>query len=337
MKNKRIIIVAGILLLIFVGYQLISNKIKQNREWLVFQEERLQQKKIKEMKDQTEKIIEEAKKSGLYIKDHYKTATTTIEVNGYQIESIRLVSNDQYETPFSSKINILKDGEYLFNSEDQERCYAFNRNDGETSLIDNTDSLKRAVRDITGNSIPELLIFGWSGGAHCCYQNYIVELSNPLNILFDLDTGDNAISFEDLNGDGVMEIKTNEDIFAYWNVSYVGSPMPSVILSLKDGKYRADPTFMKNPKPTDTEIQKAADEVISWSGDGSNGYPTVAWKYALDLIYSGNINSAKIYVDLAWKNDSPGEFKTKEGFWNELNEQIKESIYYTDLEDYFNL
>jgi len=125
---------------------------------------------------------------------------------------------------------------------------------------------------------------------------------------------------------------------AYWNVSYVGSPMPSVILSLKDGKYRADPFFMKEPKPTDAEIQKFANEVISWSGDGSNGYPpVVAWKYALNLIYSGNIDSAKKYVDLAWKNNSPGEFKTKEGFWNELNEQIGESLYYTDLEDYFNL
>ena len=57
----------------------------------------------------------------------------------------------------------------------------------------------------------------------------------------------------------------------------------------------------------------------------------------VDLIYSGNIESARKYVDLAWRDDKSGDFKTKDIFWEELSSQIKESPYYNDLEDFFGL
>jgi hypothetical protein len=260
-------------------------------------------------------------------------ATTTIDVLDYQIELVREVFDDS--APFGSRVSILRDGEYLFTSVEGLEYLTFYYDETIPFLKTSAD-LKKAVKDITGNGIPELYIRGWSGGSHCCYHNYIIELSNPLSILFDVDTEDFKISFEDLDKDGIMEILTNESKFSYWHTYYVASPRPPVILSLQEGKYKADPVFMRKPAPTDMEIRELANDVKGWSGDGSVG-PTVAWEYAVDLIYSGNIESARKYVDLAWRDDKSGDFKTKDIFWEELSSQIKESPYYNDLEDFFGL
>jgi len=187
-----------------------------------------------------------------------------------------------------------------------------------------------------------MIIEGYSGGAHCCIHNYIIELSNPLSILFDLDTGDNGIEFDDLNKDGIMEIITREDVFAYWYTSFAGSPMPRVVLSLQNGKYKADPKYMRKIAPTNKEIKEMANNLESWA-ERDSIYPEIAWRiYAIDLIYSGNIASARKYVDLVWHYNDDGKFedykfKTKKDFWEELESQTKESPCYKDLALFLNL
>ncbi len=110
--------------------------------------------------------------------------------------------------------------------------------------------------------------------------------------------------------------------------------MPPVVLSLQHGKYKADATLMRKPAPSSAEIQKMAKMITSWS---SAAGPDVAWKYAIDLIYSGNIASARKYVDLAWRDSDIGEFSSKDDFWTQLTETIHKSPYYTDLSAYFGL
>lgn len=257
---------------------------------------------------------------------------TSTEVNGYEINFIR----KKYENSMidvSSEISITKNRTQVWKKVVDQDFSGFVVN-GVGDWIKSADDLKaKAIKDINDDGVPELFVAGYSGGAHCCNHNYIIKLSDPISVLFDLDTGDNGIEFKDLNNDGVMEIITHEDAFAYWNTSFAASPMPEVILSLKNEKYKADPKYMRKPAPTDNEIKKNAISVESWSG--AQG-PEVAWKCALDLIYSGNIASAKKYVDLAWK-DKNSSFKSKDDFWRQLSEQIKISPYYSELSTYFGL
>ncbi len=261
------------------------------------------------------------------------TTITSTEVNGYKINFTHSSFADSIIDE-SNKIDITKEGKKIWGEVIDQDFGGFYV-DGVGDWIKDADDLKKkAIEDITGNGIPELIIKGYSGGAHCCFHTYIIELSNPISILFDLDTGNSGIEFKDLNNDGVMELVTNEDVFAYWYTSFAASPMPEVVLSLQNGKYRADPKYMRKAVPTGKEIKAEADGVESWSG--AQG-PEVTWKYAIDLIYSGNMPSAKKYVDLAWRPDIAGEFKSKEEFWRELDETIKDSPYYNDLAPFFNL
>lgn len=252
--------------------------------------------------------------------------TSTIDLNGYTIEYTRTLATDDFNINSWSNVRILKGKKTVFDIEET-RSHALSG-----FYVKGMGDNDTPMKDVTGDGVPELIILDFSGGFHCCSHYYVIELSDPLSILLDLDAGNQGIYFKDLNNDGVMEIETNEDVFSYWYTSFVGSPMPRVVLSLQGGKYKADATLMRKPAPTDTEVRKMADMIKGWGGWAS---PEVAWLYAIDLIYSGNITSAQKYVDLAWRKNDTGRFETKENFWYELNEQIQKSPYYDDLWQYF--
>lgn len=261
------------------------------------------------------------------------TTVTSIEVNGYKINFTHSTLNDSMVEE-NSTIEITRDGKKIWGEiMDQDFGGFYVKEVGD--WIESADDLKKkAIKDITGNGIPELILSGYSGGAHCCSHEYIIELSNPISVLLDLNTGNYGIEYKDLNNDGIMELVTYEDTFSYWHTSFNASPSPKVVLSLQNGKYKADSKYMRQIAPTSKEIKDMASSIVDWSG--AQG-PEVAWKYAIDLIYSGNIASAKKYVDFAWRPDNAGDFGTKEEFWKELNSQIKESAYYNDLASFFNL
>ncbi len=261
-------------------------------------------------------------------------ATSTVDIRGYTIELSRSFNWDKPDIGWSMVRILNKSGQALFTTEKTHDFGGFYTNEVDDWIQSANDIKSKAIKDITGDGIPDLILEAYSGGAHCCSHNYIIELSNPISILLDLDTGDNGIEFKDLNHDGMMEIVTYEDTFSYWNTDFADSPMPLVILSLQHGEYKADPVFMRKPAPTDAEIRKMADTITSWNSAVDYNMP---WKYALDLIYSGNLKSARKYVDFAWRADNSGDFKTKDDFWAELKNQIQQSMYYSDLSTYFGL
>ena len=262
-------------------------------------------------------------------KMNYLISTSTTNIQGYTIEFIHKYAEDKPVDSWDSwdNIRILKNGEVLFETDSIGRFLDYNDN----WITDAEDIKPKALQDINGNGIPELILQEYSGGFHCCSQNYIIELSDPISFLLDLDTGNQIIVFEDLNHDGMMEVETSEDVFSYWYTSYGSSPRPKVVLSIQDGVYKANPALMRKPAPTDAVLRKKASTIESWS---SVTGPEVAWVYAIDLIYSGNINSAKKYVDLTWRNDKYGAFKTRESFWGELVDRIVQSPYFSDLSSF---
>jgi hypothetical protein len=280
-----------------------------------------------------EKIITPISENTIPVPENTTIATTTTNINGYTIEFVRSSYVPDAITNWS-KILILKDNNIVFQTSATEDFSGFYVKDV-GDWITSADEIKtKALKNVTGDRVPEIVISSYSGGAHCCSQNYIIGLTDPLHFYLNLDTGDNGIEFKDLNHDGKMEIETYEDVFAYWHTSFAASPMPQVILSLQNGVYKADASLMRQPTPSDTEIRAKANEVTSWSDSAG---PDVAWKYAIDLIYSGNIVSARKYVDLAWRQNDPGDFGTKEEFWKELADTIHTSPYYADLKSYFGI
>lgn len=270
------------------------------------------------------------------------SATTTHEIRGY---TIKIIENAKDGFPYNTYVEILKKGKRVFDMKGDEPVMmlwpmADESKGKRIGATEDPDFLKEQVYDITGNDVPELMFVGYTGGAHCCDMNYIIELTDPLRILWRLYTGDGSAVLVDLNKDGINEIKVTDDVLDYWNTGHALSPFPTVIFSLKNGSYKVDTKLMRVSAPSEPEIRAAAKKCTGdyWSGtyrDNDDIACVPPWGYAADLIYSGNVESAKKFIDLAWTNNAT--FKSKDAFIHEFMEQLEQGRYYDKLESFLEL
>lgn len=88
-------------------------------------------------------------------------------------------------------------------------------------------------KDINGDGRPDLVLEGYSGGAHCCWTYWIVSLA-PSPRLAGKIFNETTLRFQDLDGDGRIEIATRDGAFDYFDgLSHAYAPMPAVMLHLE--------------------------------------------------------------------------------------------------------
>lgn len=191
-------------------------------------------------------------------------------------------------------------------------------------------NLIRSTLDKTGDGIPDVMIDYFSGGAHCCSSTYFVNLGNTVDLVEVLNTDNAGLEVTGINPKGGLRFATNENAFAYWNMSYAGSPMPEVILEFKNGELRPNFEMMKKPAPTLAKLKakaRTASLKISNAPYTEIGmdFQEAFWGEMLDLIYSGHEDLAWQYFELVWPNKKAG----KEKFTTDFKEALAESYYGT--------
>ncbi len=106
-------------------------------------------------------------------------------------------------------------------------------------------------RDVNGDHVPDVVVQSFSGGMHCCAQATVLELGPTLLQLGTIDGADGDIVFDDLDGDGVPEVKIGDFRFAYWReYTFAETQVPDVILAWRNGSYRPACDLMKEDPPT---------------------------------------------------------------------------------------
>jgi hypothetical protein len=199
--------------------------------------------------------------------------------------------------------------------------------------FDEKQPLFQIGRDIAGNGIPNLVVLEWTGGAHCCYNFNVFEIGEEFRKITTLEAEHSLdAGFLDLDGDGRLEFKMQDWTFAYWNASFVESPAPGLILRYQQGEYRLAGDLMLRPPPTKKKLAAMAKTVkAAFNTQATPSYdwqiPPELWGEMLDLIYSGNMDSAWRLVDLVWPPKQPG----KESFLVDFREQLSTSPYYTQV------
>jgi hypothetical protein len=153
--------------------------------------------------------------------------------------------------------------------------------------------------DIDRSGWPNVVIETYSGGAHCCFAAYVYDLAEDLvPIGLPASPGGNAgAEFVDLNGDGIFEVLTADDSFAYAYCSYAGSPAVRVVLEYDATERRympASPAYgglYAADIVRDTmraENAGSADADLGWDGTPKcEVLPLV-----LDYLYSGDADAA---------------------------------------------
>jgi hypothetical protein len=208
--------------------------------------------------------------------------------------------------------------------------------------------------DIDGNGIPDLLLYEFSGGAHCCYTVWHIECGERPSVRCGLYTGHSQPVFEDMDGDGRLEARLVDTSFAYWNECFVASPFPPVILRIRNNHYEMAEEIMRAQGPSAAEVEEQGrklrtcvayfsaleesllrdsnppDSIVDCDGPPMqawrNGHVTVpssVWGIMLDLIYSGRNREAIAFLETVWPKGKPG----REDFTRDVAELVLESWY----------
>jgi hypothetical protein len=191
-------------------------------------------------------------------------------------------------------------------------------------------------QSIVGDKEPDLVITEINGGNNYQCDYYVFQISDTFKFIAQIkDAADGE--FKDLRGNGNLDLGSFDCLtFEGWNCCEAATPQPTVIFRYQDHKYRLDLEKMKQPAPTEQELEgmaagfkaQFADIQKDWLFDSKWSAPYEMWGKMLNLIYSGNMDLAWRLCDLSWPADHPG----KEIFLKEFKKQLATSPYHIDIE-----
>ncbi len=148
-----------------------------------------------------------------------------------------------------------------------------------------TQTMTRAkVKDWTGDGVPELELYGYTGGAHCCTILAVLERTKTgVHNLFTFDAGNfGNLEPVQLDSDAKLELVGTSDVLAYFAGGYAYSPEVGVVFDWNGSKYElASKRFPR-------VLLKKAQE--SWRSYSSNKKTDYGYRYLLE--YLANMTEA---------------------------------------------
>ncbi|MDX2132878.1 MAG: hypothetical protein SFY69_12580 [Planctomycetota bacterium] len=185
------------------------------------------------------------------------------------------------------------------------------------------DAPPALARDVTNDGVPDLVVEGYSGGAHCCWTYIVIQLGDAPRELASIDAPDPG-RFELDEQHGLVVFRGTDPIWNYWNASYAASARPDVVLLWRDGAFRLAPHLMRTPEPGEDAVRASID--LAREESASSGQPafleTVRW------LYEG-------HPRVAWRvydEGSPGiSAESTAAFRSEIERTLRQSRYWPDL------
>ena len=173
-------------------------------------------------------------------------------------------------------------------------------------------------RDLNGDRVPDVVVQAFSGGMHCCSQATVLSLGDSLRRLGVIDGADGDITFDDVDNDGVPEVKVGDFRFAYWrDYAFAETAVPDVLLAWREGNYRPACDLMREDPPTAATLARRARELTAGWTEGDP--PAAFYGYAVDLIYSGHPDVAWRFLNTAW----PAGITGRDEFLGDLREKLR--------------
>jgi hypothetical protein len=182
----------------------------------------------------------------------------------------------------------------------------------------------------------QLVVEQFSGGAHCCWTDWIIELSTPITILY--DSQDYPVGYglviEDLDKDGTSEFIQELLTFDYFDrIPHAYSPLPAVVF-----RYDAETNTIvpANPRYADFLLKdigediKNCEEFVSKVNpadydDNTGEYLSSVLQVVIPYFYAGKETEAWSFFDQKY------QLKDKEDIRSKIEAQLDKCAVYQYL------
>lgn len=238
-----------------------------------------------------------------------------MDYNDYQIK-ISSAGDQSCES-----FDIVKNGELLYHDEEI---------GGHFYLGSDMEKGSGRFLGLPGTDGANFIVSKWTGGAHCCFSLHIFELGRKFRPISHIEGGNFHPYFEDLDKDGIPEIRVTDDFLAEIFSSFASSATADVVLRYSEGTYKVATDLMKQPAPHPSSLDR---KIRSWQEDfqetNVGDYPPPALVQTVtNLFYTGHKELAMDVIHRSWPSDVPG----KADFMREYEMALKESLYYGEFE-----
>jgi hypothetical protein len=159
--------------------------------------------------------------------------------------------------------------------------------------------------DVNADGVPDLVIFGWNGGAHCCFVAWVFSLGADFETLAEVDGGHTEVKVHQADDDPAIEFAVRDWTLAYWPFGFGGSPSVEVILDwhgkVLEPSAQLTEEVAQWPKDLDALSRQYASDP-SWA-DSAYGPIGGLFAIALGLVYSGESDRAAEFILDSWGGD----------------------------------
>lgn len=147
-----------------------------------------------------------------------------------------------------------------------------------------------AGQNVTGGATPQLVVTGWSGGAHCCFTVHLLDVGPRPRLIQSIDAGHTDIDlFNQFDDDPALEVGLPDWSFTNWPSDFANTPVPRIILHWDGQQYVPSSKLMRagtmlyQMQPR-RQPQSDAETVAAIFQD------------TLDMVYAGRMKAARTLV-----------------------------------------
>lgn len=191
-------------------------------------------------------------------------------------------------------------------------------------------------RDLTGDKIQDVVVETYSGGAHCCFAQYVLSLGTKIEAL---DTIEHAGKWSDRDHDGLWEVTANDLTLDYWKLPHSDSPLPVVILEATRDGFAPNVELMRAEAPTTSDVlamlRESRDAGV-WKDylalrddEFLPASMAVLHRHFVEMVYTGNAKLGLEMLDTGW----PPFILGREQYTLDLLETLRKSPYWKVLSE----